>query len=330
MFFLLGPSGCGKTTLLRILAGLEQPDSGTIRIAGRDVAALPPHERGCPMVFQNYALWPHLSVTENVAFGLVERRVPRAETQERVRSALGRVGLDGLGARMPGQLSGGQQQRVVLARALVLDPPVVLLDEPLSNLDAKLRLEMREEIERLHSETDVTFVYVTHDQAEALSLADRMAVMNAGRLRALGTPQDLYHRPPNLFCADFLGEANAIDGRVTAARGSALEVETPLGTWLASPPAGGALDRGAAVRCIIRPENVHPAAGDGNRFEAAVERLRMNGSTTTVFLRAGGTPIKATILSQAAVGLVPGATGTWCAPVADTLAFAAAPEGAPA
>ena len=182
LFFLLGPSGCGKTTMLRILAGLEEPDSGTICFNGRDIVSLPPHRRGAPMVFQNYALWPHFSVSDNVAFGLVERKIQRSEIQTRTQDALSRVGLEGLGERMPGQLSGGQQQRVVLARALVLNPEIVLLDEPLSNLDARLRSEMREEIEKLHRETDITFIYVTHDQTEALSLADRMAVMQGGRL----------------------------------------------------------------------------------------------------------------------------------------------------
>ena len=229
LFFLLGPSGCGKTTMLRILAGLEQPDTGAILFGGKDMSNLPPHKRGAPMVFQNYALWPHLSVRENVAFGLVERKLPKAEIRNRTDDAVRRVGLEGLSERMPGQLSGGQQQRVVLARALVLNPEIVLLDEPLSNLDAKLRAEMREEIASLHRGTDVTFVYVTHDQVEALSLADRMVVLKDGRVSAIGAPRDLYLRPPNVFCAEFLGESNLVSGTVEGRENGLLKVRTPFG-----------------------------------------------------------------------------------------------------
>ena len=320
MFFLLGPSGCGKTTILRILAGLETPDSGTLRFAGRDLAGLPPHRRGAPMVFQNYALWPHLDVNGNVAFGLVERGVSRAETAARVADVLRRVGLDGLGNRMPGQLSGGQQQRVVLARALVLNPAVILLDEPLSNLDAKLRHEMREEIEKLHRETDITFVYVTHDQAEALSLADRLAVMHKGRLRAIGSPRDLYHRPPNLFCADFLGESNPVRGTVTAADGNGVSVDTPFGLWRACV-SGAALSAGQATTCIVRPENLR-RTGPGlvNRLAAEVKSLRLNGATVTVGLEARGVPMKATLLSEYALDLRPGVVAEWGAAETDTVA----------
>ena len=339
MFFLLGPSGCGKTTLLRILAGLETPDAGAILFDGKDMASLPPHERGAPMVFQNYALWPHLNVRENIAFGLVERKVARAEIGRRVEEVLQRVDLAGLAGRMPNQLSGGQQQRVVLARALVLNPPIILLDEPLSNLDAKLRVEMREEIEKLHAGTDITFIYVTHDQADALSLADRMAVMVAGRVSAVGSPLELYYRPPNVFCADFLGEANLIEGRCSG-RGAAgggpgsvpaaadtevgppVQVETPLGTWLAA----GHAEAGAEVTCLIRPENLQPVVGapDGlNVFEATVTGLRMNGPTVTVALDAGGgLPLKATVLTQHSLELRKGARMRWGVAQANTILIA--------
>ncbi|MEI8122619.1 MAG: ABC transporter ATP-binding protein [bacterium] len=305
MFFLLGPSGCGKTTLLRILAGLETSDSGDILFNGRDVASLPAHERGAPMVFQNYALWPHLNVHDNIAFGLVERKIPRREISARVQDVLKRVGLDGLGARKPGHLSGGQQQRVVLARALVLNPAIILLDEPLSNLDAKLRVEMRQEIEKLRENTDITFVYVTHDQADALSLADRMAVMQAGRVSAIGTPLGLYARPPNRFCADFLGESNLLAGRMECKAGSAeCSVETSLGMWRVAD--AGKRPQHSEVLCLVRPENLQPVIDGGagmNVFDAEVKGLRMNGATVTVCLSAAGVDLLATVLTQNSLGL---------------------------
>lgn len=330
MFFLLGPSGCGKTTLLRILAGLEVPDSGAVLFNGKDVAQLPVHERGAPMVFQNYALWPHLNVRDNVAFGLVERRVSKAARLTRTEDVLKRVGLEGLGDRMPGQLSGGQQQRVVLARALVLNPAVILLDEPLSNLDAKLRVEMRHEIEKLRRDTNITFVYVTHDQADALALADRMAVIHAGRVNAVGTPLELYARPPNSFCADFLGEANFIEGHIDGTT-----VRTPLGNWAfregrltgdgspyqeAAPSSGGARrpaepgDRAGACVCLVRPENIQCVEGmdaGGNDFEAEVTGVRINGATVTVALAAAGVALQATVLTRRCLGFRKGDRRRW-------------------
>jgi iron(III) transport system ATP-binding protein len=327
LFFLLGPSGCGKTTLLRILAGLEKADSGRILFDGTDIATLPPHERGAPMVFQSYALWPHLTVAENVAFGLVERRVPKTERTSRVEEALAKVDLAGLGARTPGQLSGGQQQRVVLARALVLNPRLVLLDEPLSNLDAKLRHEMREEIEALHARTDITFVYVTHDQVEALSLADRMAVMRGGRILGLGKPAELYHRPPNAFCASFLGEANVFEASLQepAAAGAAAAVLGPFGPLAAT---ASVAVQGSA-RVMIRPEHLRPLglAGDlpvapgDNVFEARVTKARMVGATIAAHLDVSGVPLRATLLNR--VGLTPatleGRTLKWAAAPSETI-----------
>jgi iron(III) transport system ATP-binding protein len=332
LFFLLGPSGCGKTTLLRILAGLEAPDAGTILFNGRDVAALPPHERGAPMVFQNYALWPHLNVRDNVAFGLVERKVSRVETERRVADVLRRVGLEGLAGRMPNQLSGGQQQRVVLARALVLNPAIILLDEPLSNLDARLRVEMREEIESLHQATGLTFVYVTHDQADALSLADRMVVMSDGRISALGTPLELYYRPPNRFCADFLGEANLIAGTVESGPreegGDQVAIRTPLGTWQGTVGAENRLlmGEGREVLGLIRPENLQPVRDDRaglNVFEAEIKGLRMNGPTVTVTLSAAGLTLRATVLTQDSLELRKGARLFWGVQPKNTVLIAA-------
>jgi iron(III) transport system ATP-binding protein len=326
MFFLLGPSGCGKTTLLRILAGLETPDSGTIKFDGKDIMSLPPHLRGAPMVFQNYALWPHLNVKDNIAFGLVERRVPKDEIATRVTEALRLVDLAGMAERLPNQLSGGQQQRVVLARALVLNPGIVLLDEPLSNLDAKLRVEMRDEIANLHATTDITFVYVTHDQTEALSLADRMAVLSAGKIMAVGTPRDLYHRPPNLFCADFLGEANIIKGRVSSVDGEFSLVETPLGELKGVAISGHRLLSGADVTCLIRPENlcfVSAAATDAvNHFDATVRSIRMNGATLTVDLDANSVPLKATLLNRASSSLSAGQKTKWSVAAEDIVVIA--------
>lgn len=208
LFFLLGGSGCGKTTLLRCIAGLENPTSGKIRFDGEDVTKLPTHKREAAMVFQSYALWPHMTVGQNVAFGLEERGVSKSEVKRRVGEALEMVRLDGYDVRGIDQMSGGQQQRVSLARALVVRPKVLLLDEPLSNLDARLRVEMRTEIRRIVKENDLTAVYVTHDQEEALSVADRMAVMDLGEVKQIGTPEEVYRRPNCRTVAEFIGETN--------------------------------------------------------------------------------------------------------------------------
>ncbi|MFH0939628.1 MAG: ABC transporter ATP-binding protein [Planctomycetota bacterium] len=260
MFFLLGPSGCGKSTLLRAVAGFIAQFEGDIRIAGQSIRGLPPHRRDFGMVFQNYALFPHLTVEGNVAFGLKARHTPAAERKSRVADALQMVGLRGLESRRPGELSGGQQQRVALARALVIRPRVLLLDEPLSNLDAKLRWEMREEIRRIHRQTRITTLYVTHDQKEALSLADRMAILNAGKIDALGSPRELYHRPLTHFSAGFLGDVNALNGTVAA---DGRSVNTPLGVVeLNSNAMPAELTVNAPVTIFCRPENVMMAAPD--------------------------------------------------------------------
>ncbi|MGZ8532968.1 MAG: ABC transporter ATP-binding protein, partial [Candidatus Binatia bacterium] len=212
LFFLLGPSGCGKTTALRIVAGFYRPDEGRILFNGEDQSRVPPHKRNTGMVFQNYALWPHMDVQKNVAYGLKMRGVSAAEKDQRVRHALETVQMQAYAARMPNQLSGGQQQRVALARALVVEPDVVLLDEPLSNLDANLRLEMRTQIKDIHQKIGRTMIYVTHDQAEALSMADHIAVMRRGRLVQAGTPRELYTRPRSAFVAEFIGGTNLLHG----------------------------------------------------------------------------------------------------------------------
>ena len=214
LFFLLGPSGCGKTTLLRLVAGFYQPDAGELIFGEKPMNGVPPHQRNTGMVFQNYALWPHLTVAENIAYGLEVRSVSAAERETRVIEALSIVQMEQFARRMPNQLSGGQQQRVALARALVIRPDLLLLDEPLSNLDARLRLEMREEIRRIHAQTKITTIYVTHDQKEALSLADRMAIMHEGRIEQIGEPRDVYRSPANRFIADFIGETNWLPAQV--------------------------------------------------------------------------------------------------------------------
>ncbi len=257
IFFLLGPSGCGKTTLLRCLAGFCDPDSGTICFDDRDVTRMPPHLRPTGMVFQNYALWPHLTVAENVAFGLTVpgRKIPKPERRARVDEALRLVRLDGLAARRPAALSGGQQQRVALARALVVRPGCLLLDEPLSNLDAKLRADMRLELRHLIKNSGLTAVYVTHDQKEALSMADRCAVLRNGRVEQVDAPRSLYERPINRFVAQFMGGANLLTGRLTALDGALALISTDCGEWR-SRTIMGRPAVGDAVTLAIRPEAI--------------------------------------------------------------------------
>ncbi len=255
-FFLLGPSGCGKTTLLRAVAGLVTLDEGSVAFDGRAVDGLPAHRRDAVLVFQNYALWPHMSVLENVAFGLVERKVPRAERERRVAEALRLVRLEGLADRRPAELSGGQQQRVALARALVVRPRVVLLDEPLSNLDANLRREMRYELKRIQRESGLTMIYVTHDQAEALSMADRLALLRRGRVVQVGRPEELYLEPSSLFAATFVGRTNLLSGRISRVEGDFVEVATEAGRLWGRSPMGDWQEGDPAV-CSIRPEHLH-------------------------------------------------------------------------
>jgi iron(III) transport system ATP-binding protein len=260
---LLGPSGCGKTTILRLIAGFLAPDAGVIRIGAATLsspeAVVPPEKRGMGMVFQNYAIWPHKTVAENVAFGLTVRRVARAEIRRRVAAVLELVNLSGLDRRYPSELSGGQQQRVALARSLVVEPAILLLDEPLSNLDAKLRERMRWELKDLQRRTGITFVYVTHDQSEALALSDRIAVLHRGQLLQYGTPQEVYTRPASQTVADFMGVVNLVSGRVVRAAGDASVVAVGGRNPVALPLPGDSRE-GAAVSIVIRPEDLHLAA----------------------------------------------------------------------
>lgn len=249
---LLGPSGCGKTTTLRCVAGFVSPDAGSIRIGGRDVLEVPPYRRHLGMVFQSFALFPHMSVFDNVAFGLRLRSVGRAEMQERVRKALGLVRLDGLGERMPKQLSGGQQQRVSLARALVYQPEILLLDEPLSSLDAKLRVEMRNEIRELQKGLGLAAIYVTHDQEEALSISDRVALMNGGRIDQLSAPWEMYNQPASLFAASFIGTSNRLAAQVETGNGQGKMLR--VDERLALPCSGTVLADGRACWAVVRPE----------------------------------------------------------------------------
>jgi iron(III) transport system ATP-binding protein len=252
LFFLLGPSGCGKSTLLRLIAGLHEPSSGKIWFNDRDVTGLGTDKRNAVMCFQSYALWPHMSVADNVAFGLDVRKVPPAERKSRVDEVLAMVQMTDRADFKPNQLSGGQQQRVALARALAVRPDCLLLDEPLSNLDAKLRLEMRTEIRRICKTAGFTTIYVTHDQKEALSVADRIAVLKDGKLMQTGTPGDLYHAPVDSFVAGFIGQTNLLPGRVVSRDGTTAKVETAVGPIVAT--AGSAA--GEQVVVSVRPEQM--------------------------------------------------------------------------
>ena len=231
LFTLLGPSGCGKTTILRLIGGFHKPDHGEIYFDGKPVTPIPPYERNIGMVFQNYDLWPHMTISDNITYGLKLKKIPRAEIANKVSQVLKLVNLTGLEKRFPGQLSGGQQQRVALARALVLNPDVLLLDEPLSNLDAKIRIQVRAEIRKLQKELGITTIYVTHDQEEALTLSDRIAVINLGKLLQIGSPRDLYERPENPFVADFIGINNLIPGDVQEINSAEkwMKVQTKVG-----------------------------------------------------------------------------------------------------
>jgi spermidine/putrescine transport system ATP-binding protein len=286
-FSLLGPSGCGKTTTLRLVAGFEQPTSGRILLDGVDVAKWPPHRRNVNTVFQSYALFPFLTVAENVAFGMKYKSVPKSEVNSRVEEALASVQLSGYEKRRPNQLSGGQQQRVALARALVLRPSVLLLDEPLGALDAKLRRTLQVELGALQKQVGITFLYVTHDQEEALTMSDRLAVMNHGQIVQLGTPEEVYNEPVDAYVADFLGVSNLMDAQVEPGRDGREPCRLRLGEFVVEAEAGR-LDATGSVKLAIRPERVEvfPYGTEGpNRVPGMIERLVFLGSTTQVFLR---------------------------------------------
>ncbi|MGY5071987.1 ABC transporter ATP-binding protein [Streptomyces griseus] len=295
---LLGPSGCGKTTALRVLAGFEQPDSGEVLVDGEDITRVPANRRDAGMVFQSYSLFPHLNARDNVAFGLRVRKVSAAERHATAAELLDLVGLPDHGGRFPHQMSGGQQQRVALARALALRPRVLLLDEPLSALDAKVRLSLREEIRRLQLSLGITTIFVTHDQEEALSMADRVAVLNAGRLEQCAPPAELYERPATAFVAEFVGTMNRLPGRLTGT--GSVEV---AGATL--PVDGGAPAGGGPVDVLIRPEGIRADADPEGT--ATVVSASFLGSVTRVLLDLpGGVALKADLPSRDAADLLPG------------------------
>jgi ABC-type Fe3+/spermidine/putrescine transport system ATPase subunit len=299
-FTLLGPSGCGKTTLLRMIAGFAVPNEGTIYFDGKPVNTVPPWHRDVGMVFQSYALWPHLNVFDHIAFGLRERHVPRRQIAERVRQALKQVGLEGAENRRPSQLSGGQQQRVALARTLAIQPRVLLLDEPLSNLDAKLRVDMRIELLKLQRDLGVTAVYVTHDQEEALALSTRIAVMNQGEVIQEGTPREIYEQPLNAFVAAFVGKANLFTARVTRATDGVIEVQTAEGMRFRIVPAAAnrILCEGDSIIFSVRPEALEIAplsesSSGKNRLAGQVTAGAYQGGHVEYEIRSGAATLTA-------------------------------------
>ncbi len=280
---ILGPSGCGKTTTLRLIAGFLKPDKGRILMGGSDVTGLPPEKRNVGMVFQNYALWPHMTVFDNIAFGLKIRKMPKEEIKRKVKEVLELVRLEGFESRYPPQLSGGQQQRIALARALALEPQVLLMDEPLSNLDAKLREEMRFEVRELQKKLSITTVYVTHDQAEALAISDRIAVMNRGKIVQVGSPSEIYDNPANQFVASFIGISNFIEGELEAVEGEYGVVRLENGERVTCRLSPNLLSEGRTsgkVLIVVRPENIELAKeGSENILETRVTRKIYLGNT---------------------------------------------------
>ncbi|KJZ22682.1 ABC transporter ATP-binding protein [Tritonibacter mobilis] len=280
---LLGPSGSGKSTTLMMLAGFERPTAGQILYEGRELASIPAHKRNFGMVFQNYALFPHMSILENVAFPLAMRRVSKAEAADKARAALDMVQLSHFADRRPAQLSGGQQQRVALARALVFNPEIILMDEPLGALDKKLREEMQIELKHLHENLGVTFVFVTHDQDEALTMSDRIAVYNDGRIQQIADPTTLYEAPDNAFVASFLGDTNMLRGTVAAVSGQRAQIELRDGTMVEVANAGG-LSTGQSTQVSVRPERITLEAGEAGIAAERVETI-YHGAHASVICR---------------------------------------------
>jgi len=322
---LLGPSGCGKTTLLRCVAGLLRPDSGRIDVGGADITGLPAHRRNIGVVFQNYALFPHLSVSENVRFGLRARGTPKAEAASRVEAALALVRMEAHAGRPVTALSGGQQQRIAVARALVVRPSLLLLDEPFSALDRKLRETMQVELKHLLREVGITAIFVTHDQEEALAVSDRIAVMNAGRIEQLADPATLYGRPATLYVLDFVGQSTRLAGRVAENGGGAVTVETALGPVRAP----GSFSRGSAVVVAVRPEAMRLGAPEDpafNRLQARVREVAFLGSRTqlSLDLPEDGADHGVVELPRLPEGVGPGQAVSVAFRVADTMVFPAA------
>lgn len=294
MLALLGPSGCGKTTILRMIAGLIDPTSGTITVDRRDVSSVPVYKRNMGMVFQAYALFPHMTVAQNISFGLEMRKIGRAEREERVNRALDLVKLTGLGNRKAAQLSGGQQQRAAIARSLVIEPKLLLLDEPLSNLDAKLRDEMRDEIREIQARTGVTAIFVTHDQDEALSMADRLAVMSAGRLEQIGTPREIFDRPQTEFVASFIGAGTFFEGEVVEG-GLAMVEDLQTLRFVGDVPVG------SRVKLMIRPHRLRVAeqSDSTNNFKGIVEHIVYRGQLLSLSVRCGEKLLQADLPTHA-------------------------------
>ena len=317
---LLGPSGCGKTTVLRMIAGLVPPSAGRVMLGGEDITARPVHARNIGLVFQNYALFPHLSVERNVAFGLEMRGIRGRTARERAGRALDLVRLGGLGSRMPKELSGGQQQRVAFARALVIEPAILLLDEPLSNLDAKLRDDLRGEIRDIQTRLGITALFVTHDQAEALTMSDRVAVMNHGRIEQIGAPADIYERPASLFVAGFVGRANQF-----AAVAQGANILAGAGLRMSSPVE---LVPGQNATVIIRPHRMRlsrsPVSREINEVQATIRRIVFAGDVVHTTLDAAGTTLLVETPTSSAdnSSFAPGETVFVHWPVSDTLVFA--------
>ena len=288
-FSIIGPSGSGKTTTVRMIAGLEAPTHGTVRLFGKDVAAVPPHRRGTPMVFQSYALFPHLNIRDNVAYGLRMRGVSKPERRSRGDDLLRLVGLEGLGDRRPEQLSGGQQQRVALARAIATEPRVVLLDEALGALDAALRIEMQVELKRLQKELACSFIHVTHDQSEAIAMADRILVLHDGRLEQVGTPADVFARPKTRFVAGFVGQNNLMEATPTGVADDGLHrVRTALGEFLAKGSDGHSIIPGEPATLIVRADALRRVTPEQtpNRFKGTIAGARYSGTTVTFLVKA--------------------------------------------
>lgn len=330
---LLGPSGCGKTTTLRMVAGFIEPTAGSILIQGRDVTRLEPYKRDTAMVFQNYALFPHLSVFDNVAFGLRRRKVPAKEVAKRVREMLTLLELAGLEKRYPRELSGGQQQRVALARALVLNAAVVLLDEPLSNLDAKLRASTRFELRRLQQEFGFTAIFVTHDQEEAMAISDRIAVMNEGRIEQVGTALEIYESPATQFVAQFIGTSNTFSGTVLGWEGDQIRIETPLGVLRGRPatPKAQELAVGASARLLVRAEDLQVSDGedraattDLNVLAGTVEVASYLGASSALSIRvADGSLVVVALMDKTQTPFAPRSSVNLAWPVSRAMVFAA-------
>ncbi|WP_167644822.1 ABC transporter ATP-binding protein [Mameliella alba] len=289
-FSILGPSGCGKTTIMRMIAGFLDPTSGDIRIKGKSVLDTPPNKRPVNMVFQHLALFPMMTIAENIGYGLRRQKMPRDQIARKVDEALDRIGLPGIGGRKVDELSGGQKQRVAIARCMVLEPDVLLLDEPLGALDLKLREHMKVELKALQAAFDTTFVYITHDQSEALVMSDQIAVMNAGRFEQVGTGQDLYYRPDTPFVAGFIGESNRWKGRIDRVEGEALQMRTDSGLAMRAT-AAGPLAAGDTAEIFVRPESIRLAAsaealsGFDNQLQGKVTSILFNGAASRVLVQ---------------------------------------------